>query len=208
MVTPAYNDEVRYPSWTKGEVPEPPKHNWHAGLQYEGDGARAKNVLKDLGKYYPDATEYEVAGFLWWQGDKDRYNAAHSTMYETNLHQLFKSLRKDFNAPKAKMVVATLGQTNKDTASGNEKLIIDGMFAFGKKHKGDTAIVYTHPVSMGGASNGHYGGNAKTYMNVGLAMGKAMAKQTFSEAIFFLSTESRSIDESAFHGSNLAANHL
>jgi hypothetical protein len=176
LVTPAHKDEVRYPSWTKGEVPDPPKHTWHAGLQYLGDVARAKDVLKDLGKYYPDATEYEVAGFLWWQGDKDRYNAAHSAMYEKNLHQLFKALRKEFDAPKAKMVVATLGQTNKDTATGNEKLIIDGMFAFGEAHKGDTAVAYTHPVSMGGASNGHYSGNAKTYMNVGLAMGKAMVK--------------------------------
>ena len=29
---------------------------------------------------------------------------------------------------------------------------------------------------MGSASNAHYGGNAKTYMNVGLAMGDAMVK--------------------------------
>ena len=174
LVTPAYNDKVRYPSWTKGEVPEPPKHNWHAGLQYEGDVARAKAVLKDLDKYYPGGKGYEVAGFLWWQGDKDRYNAAHSAMYEKNLNQLFKALRKEFNAPKAKMVVATLGQTNKDTASGNEKLIIDGMFAFAKAHKGDATTVYTNPLSMGSASNAHYGGNAKTYMNVGLGMGKAM----------------------------------
>jgi hypothetical protein len=28
------------------------------------------------------------------------------------------------------MVVATLGQHKQDTATGNEKLIIDGMFAF------------------------------------------------------------------------------
>jgi hypothetical protein len=176
LVTPAYNDEVRYPSWTKGEVPDPPKHTWHAGLQYDGDVARAKDVLKNLDKYYPGATEYEVAGFLWWQGDKDRYNAAHSAMYEKNLHQLFKALRKEFNAPKAKMVVATLGQTDKDSASGNEKMIIDGMFAFAKAHKGDVATVYTNPLSMGSSSNAHYGGNAKTYMNVGLGMGKAMVE--------------------------------
>jgi hypothetical protein len=176
LVTPAYNDKVRYPSWTKGEVPEPPKHNWHAGLQYDGDVARAKDVLKNLDKYYPNATEYEVAGFLWWQGDKDRYNAAHSAMYEKNLNQLFKALRKEFNAPKAKMVVATLGQTNKDSASGNEKMIIDGMFAFAKAYKGDATTVYTNPLSMGSASNAHYGGNAKTYMNVGLGMGKAMVE--------------------------------
>ena len=63
-------------------------------------------MLKNLGKYYPDASEYEVAGFLWWQGDKDRYNAAHATVYGKNLNQLFKALRKEFDAPKAKMVVA------------------------------------------------------------------------------------------------------
>ena len=176
LVTPAYNDKVRYPSWTKGEVPDPPKHNWHAGLQYDGDVARAKDVLKNLEKYYPNATGYEVAGFLWWQGDKDRYNAAHSAMYEKNLNQLFKALRKEFNAPKAKMVVATLGQTNRDSASGNEKMIIDGMFAFAKAHKGEAATVYTNPLSMGSSSNAHYGGNAKTYMNVGLGMGKAMVE--------------------------------
>ena len=88
----------------------------------------------------------------------------------------FKELRKEFNAPKAKMVVATLGQTNKDTATGNEKLIIDGMFAFADSHKGEATIVFTNPISMGSSSNAHYGGNAKTYMNVGLAMGKAMVR--------------------------------
>jgi hypothetical protein len=174
LVTPAYHDEVRHPSWTKGAVPEPPKHTWKAGLQYDGDIARAKAVLKELDKHYPGGKGYEVAGFLWWQGDKDRYNAAHSAMYEKNLNQLFKALRKEFNTPKAKMVVATLGQTNKDSASGNEKMIIDGMFAFAKAHKGEATTVYTHPLSMGSSSNAHYGGNAKTYMNVGLGMGKAM----------------------------------
>ena len=74
------------------------------------------------------------------------------------------------------MVVATLGQTDKDKAKGNEKLIIEGKFAFGSAHKGEAAVVYTHPLSMGGASNGHYSGNAKTYMNVGLRMGKAMVE--------------------------------
>ena len=176
LATPAHKDEVRHPSWVKGEVPAPPSHTWHAGLQYLGDVARAKKVLSELDKHYPGATKYEVAGFLWWQGDKDRYNEAHSTVYGKNLKQLFKELRKEFTAPKAKMVVATLGQTNKDTASGNEKLIIDGMFNFGDSHKGEAAVVYTNPISMGSSSNAHYGGNAKTYMNVGLVMGEAMVK--------------------------------
>lgn len=165
--------------WEKGTDPKP--IGWKAGVQYDGDIARAKNVLKDLDKYYPGATGYEVAGFLWWQGDKDRYNEGHAAMYEKNLKNLIAALRKDFDAPKAKFVCATLGQTSKENAKGNEKMILDAMLAISDANKypnleGDVATVYTHPLSMGSSSNAHYGGNAKTYMNVGLAMGEAMVK--------------------------------
>lgn len=160
--------------WEKGTEPKP--IGWKAGVQYDGDIDRAKKVLADLSKHYPEATKFEVAGFFWWQGDKDRYNEGHAAMYEKNLGNLLKALRKDFDAPHAKMVVATLGQTEKENAKGNEKMIIDGMFAFADAHKGEAATVYTNPVSQGGASNGHYGGNAKTYMNVGLIMGEAMVE--------------------------------
>ncbi|MDA7881912.1 sialate O-acetylesterase [Akkermansiaceae bacterium] len=158
--------------WEKGTEPKP--IGWKAGVQYDGDIDRAKKVLADLEKHYPGAKGYEVAGFFWWQGDKDRYNEGHAAMYEKNLGNLFKALRKEFNAPTAKMVVATLGQTDKANTQGNEKLIIDAMFSFADAHKGEASTVYTHPLSKGGASNSHYGGNAQTYMNVGLAMGQAM----------------------------------
>lgn len=166
-------------SWEKGTEPEP--IGWKAGVQYDGDIARAKDVLSNLEKYYPGATGYEVAGFLWWQGDKDRYNEGHAAKYEQNLKNLIAALRRDFDAPKAKFVCATLGQTKREEADGNEKLILDAMMAISDASKypalkGDVATVYTHPISMGGASNGHYGGNAKTYMNVGLAMGAAMVE--------------------------------
>jgi hypothetical protein len=165
--------------WEKGT--EPKRIGWQAGLQYDGDVARAKDVLKNLGEYYPGAKEYEVAGFIWWQGDKDRYNAGHAVKYEKNLNNLITALRKDFNAPKAKFVCATLGQTSKENAKGNEKLILDAMFAISDATKypaleGDVATVYSHPLSMGSSSNAHYGGNAKTYMNVGLGLGEAMVE--------------------------------
>jgi hypothetical protein len=163
--------------WKKGETPK--KIGWYAGLQYDGDVARAKDVLQNLSKYYPGATEYEVAGFLWWQGDRDSRSEALSSRYEKNLAHLIKTLRKEFNAPKAKFVCATLGQTKKGAADGGGK-ILNAMFsvADGKKYpgfKGNVAAVYTHPLSKGGSSGGHYSGNAETYMNVGEAMGQAMA---------------------------------
>ena len=165
--------------WEKGT--EPKAIGWKAGLQYDGDIARAKEVLSKLDEFYPGAKGYEIAGFLWWQGDKDRYNEGHAAMYEKNLKNLIASLRKDFDAPKAKFVCATLGQTSKEKAKGNEILILDAMLAISDtskypKLKGDVATVYTNPISMGSSSNAHYGGNAKTYMNVGLAMGEAMVE--------------------------------
>lgn len=165
--------------WEKGTEPKP--IGWKAGVQYDGDIARAKEVLSKLDEFYPGAKGYEIAGFLWWQGDKDRYNEGHAAMYEKNLNNLIASLRKDFDAPKAKFVCATLGQTSKENAKGNEKLILDAMLAISDaskypKLKGEVATVYTNPISMGSSSNAHYGGNAKTYMNVGLAMGEAMVE--------------------------------
>lgn len=165
--------------WEKGTEPTP--IGWKAGVQYDGDIARAKEVLAKLDEFYPGAQGYEISGFLWWQGDKDRYNEGHAAMYEKNLNNLIAALRKDFDAPKAKFVCATLGQTSKEKASGNEKMILDAMLAISDASKypdlkGDVATVYTHPISMGSSSNAHYGGNAKTYMNVGLAMGEAMVQ--------------------------------
>lgn len=165
--------------WQKGT--EPKKIKWYAGMQYDGDIARAKAVLKDLEKHYPGAKKYEVAGFFWWQGDRDSRSAALSARYEKNLVHLIKTLRKDFNAPKAKFVCASLGQTKKGAKDGGGKILdamlaVDGKSGNYMEFKGNVAAVYTHPLSKGGSSGGHYSGNAETYMNVGEAMGKAMVE--------------------------------
>ena len=153
---------------------------WYAGLQYDGDVRRAKEVLRNLSKHYPGASKYEVAGFFWWQGDKDFRNKAHAAKYEENLLNLMAALRKDFDAPKAKFVCATLGQTKKG-ASGTLGQILKAQLAVGDyskypTHKGSAAAVYTNPVIKGGSSSGHYSGNAETYMNVGELMGAAMVE--------------------------------
>jgi len=152
---------------------------WYAGCQYDGDVAAAKKALENLDDYYPGAKDYEVAGFFWWQGDKDMRNAAHFEKYEENLIQLIKSLRKDFDAPGARFVTASLGQTQKGSQGGDGK-ILDAMEAVAKSDepdlKGKVGFVYSHPLSRGGSSSGHYGGNPETYMNVGEAMGKAMVE--------------------------------
>ena len=176
-VHPAYKGTPE--RWQKGT--EPKKIGWYAGMQYDGDIARAKKVLSELDNYYPGAKEYEIAGFFWWQGDRDSRSAALSSRYEKNLVHLIKQLRKDFNAPNAKFVGASLGQTQKGATDGGGKILqailaVDGSSGKYSEFKGNVAGVYTHPLSKGGSSGGHYSGNAETYMNVGEAMGKAMVK--------------------------------
>lgn len=165
--------------WEKGT--EPKKIGWYAGMQYDGDVARAKKVLSELDKYYPGANGYEVAGFFWWQGDRDSRSEALSSRYETNLVHLVKQLRKEFDAPNANFVCASLGQSEKGATDGGGKILeavlaVDGTSGKYPEFKGNVAGVYTHPLSKGSSSGSHYGGNAETYMNIGEAMGKAMVK--------------------------------
>jgi len=173
----------------KGTATEPPPWldkngkpiDWYAGKQYDDDTADAKKVLAELEKHYPGVTKCEVAGFFFWQGEKDCGNAVHAARYEQNLVRFIKQLRKDFNAPDAKFVMATLGESTKGSG-GNGGMVLDAQLAVdgssGKysEFKGNVATVYAHPMAQGGSGNGHYGGKAEVYMDVGEAMGKAMVE--------------------------------
>lgn len=169
-------------------TPKDPKGNgekvvgeWYAGKQYDDDVEGAKQILADLDKYYPGGKGYEVAGFFFWQGEKDGGSAENASRYEYNLVNFINQLRKDFEAPNAKFVLATLGEAKKGSG-GNGGKILDAHFAVdgesGKfpEFKGNVATVYSNPLSMGGSGNSHYGGNGETYMNVGEAMGRAMVE--------------------------------
>lgn len=171
-------------SWVEGE----PKKEvpWYAGRQYDADTSHAKAVLKNLAKYYPgyQGQGYEVAGFVFWQGHKDQ-NPAHAGRYEQNLVRFIKTLRKDFHAPDAKFVLATIAFGG-DKLSGPGLTVAEAQLAVsGEKGKypefqGNVKAIDARPfwrekdVSPSGAGY-HYNHNAETYMEVGNALGRAMA---------------------------------
>jgi len=174
QVIPGYRGTAANP---KGNGPKP--EGWYPGKQYDDDIEYAKDVLSKLGEYYPGATKYEVAGFFFWQGEKDCYSDENASRYEKNLVNFIKALRKEFNAPNAKFVLATLGEATRGCGGNGEKVLeaqlaVDGATGKYPEFKGHVATVYAHPFSMGGTGAGHYDGNPETYMNVGEAMGKAM----------------------------------
>lgn len=180
--TPSYAGEPGYRGTRDNPEmsDEKPESGWYAGKQYDDDTDNALKILSNLDDYIPGATDYEVAGFFWWQGDRDMRSSTYSEYYETNLVQLVKALRETFDSPNAKFVSATLGQTSLDTG-GNQGKIRDAKFNIADPEKypefaGHVATVFTNPLSKGGSSSGHYNGHAQTYMNVGEAMGWAMAQ--------------------------------
>jgi len=160
---------------------KPDPMGWYAGKQWDGDIANAQYVLANLSSFYPGADKYEIAGFFWWQGDKDSRDMGLSTRYEFNLVNLIKQLRTVFKAPNAPFVTASLGQTVKGSTSG-DGLILDAMLNVANATKypefaGNVAAVYSNPLMVTPSSSGaHYSGDARTYMNIGQAMGEAMAK--------------------------------
>jgi hypothetical protein len=165
--------------WVKGTEPKPV--NWYAGKQYDDDTNDAKKALADLGKHYPDAKSYEVAGFFFWQGERDAGSEALSNRYEQNLVHFIKQLRKDFNSPNAKFVLGTLGEATKGSTGNTGKVLaahlaVDGTTGKYPEFKGNVATIYTNPMAQGGSGNGHYGGKAEVYMDVGEAMGRAMTE--------------------------------
>lgn len=179
----------------KGTATEPPPFldkktgkpiEWYAGKQYDDDMTNAKAALADLAKFYPDykGQGYEIAGFVWWQGNKDSFNAVHAAHYEENLARLIPALRKDYAAPNAKFVLATgCGLTGRE---GLGLQIAEAQLAIGdaKKHPEFTGNIKAvdqrdlwREADVSPKNQGyHYNRNAETYMETGIRLGWAMAE--------------------------------
>lgn len=170
-------------SWVEGQ---PKKEvNWYAGKQYDDDMTNAKEALKNIANIYPGykGQGYEIVGFVWWQGHKDTGNAAHASKYEENLERLIESLRKDYDAPKAKFVLATgCGNPGRD---GLGKKIAEAQLAIADTKKYpkfeanvkavDSRDLWREVTDSPKNQGHHYNRNAETYMEVGLRLGWAMA---------------------------------
>ena len=171
--------------WEKGTEPQP--INWYAGKQYDDCFGEAHKVLDNFDAEFPHwkGRGYEVAGFGWWQGHKDG-GEPHASRYEHNLVHLIKTLRKEFNAPDAPFVIATIGFEGWEMQGPHRKVAEAQLGLSGDKgkypdFKGNVLTVETRDfwpeVEDSPRNQGfHYHGNAETYMQVGEAMGKAMVQ--------------------------------
>ncbi len=177
-------------SWVEGEEKKPV--NWYAGKQYDDFVRDIHEVLNNLPKFYADykGQGYEIAGFAWWQGHKDQ-NAAHASRYEQNLVHLIKTLRKEFKSPKAPFAIATIAFGGWDLkgpglAVANAQLAVSGDKGKYPEFAGNVKTVeardFWRDKSVSPSGQGyHYNHNAETHIEVGNALGWAMADLLLKE---------------------------
>ena len=101
----------------------PPSSGGTLGDKYPLVIKAVKEAIEHLPEIIPGyqkETGYEIAGFFWNQGEHDG-SPEFSAEYEQNLANLIKDLRKEFDAPGMKAVIATTGfggRAPKDAKTG------------------------------------------------------------------------------------------
>ncbi len=162
---------------------EEEKENQYCGLEYDLMLEGVYKTLKNIDKVVPDykGQGYEIAGFVWFQGHKDK--DVPKEVYEKHLVNLIHDLRKEFNAPKMPVVVATVGFNGMEMDPGHF-MTWEAQMAVGDPDQhpefaGNVASVDTRPFwrSRGESPTNtgyHYNHNAETYVLTGDALGRAM----------------------------------
>lgn len=149
---------------------------WYCGISYDRWVACAKNIIANLDKHYPGyrGQGFEVAGFFWWQGHKDK--GMPKQKYEELLVDLIKDFRKDFEAPDAPFVVATIAFNG--NRLGAWKGVWEAQMAVGdpKQHPAFKGTVGSVDIRDLGGGGYHYGNNGARYTRIGDRMGHAMVK--------------------------------
>jgi hypothetical protein len=159
--------------------------DWHAGKQYDMDVANAKQILGNLSDYFPGVTHgnYEIAGFVWWQGEQDLHFPGGVRRYEENLVNMIDILRRDFHAPRAKFAITSIG-FNGHEMKEDESEVLDAQLAVsgesGKypSFKGNVQTVdirsfWRNPEVI--EKPVHYHRHAEIYLETGNALGWAMS---------------------------------
>ncbi len=161
------------------------KANKFCGLEYDLMVEGVHKTLKNIDKVVPNykGQGYEIAGFVWFQGHKDKN--VPKAEYERHLVNLIEDLRKEFKTPKMPAVVATVGFGGMDMDPGHF-MTWQAQMAVGdpKQHPefaGNVASVDTRPFwrSRGESPTNtgyHYNHNAETYILTGDALGRAMVE--------------------------------
>jgi len=157
--------------------------NDYEGYEYRAMVKGVRDVLQNLGTHMPgyQGQGYEIAGFAWWQGHKDA--GIETSEYEKHLINLIEDLRKEFNAPDMRAVVASVGFDGYGMNENYLRILAAQMNVgdpvkhpeFSKKTASVDTRDFWRDVEEAPQPQGHhYNRSAETYLLTGEAMGRAM----------------------------------
>ena len=159
--------------------------NKFCGLEYDLMVEGVHKTLKNIDKIVPNyqGQGYEIAGFVWFQGHKDKN--VPKAEYEKHLVNLIQDLRKEFKTPDLRTVVATVGFGGTNMDAGH-LMTWEAQMAVGnpRQHPEFTGTVASVDTRSFWRSRGesptntgyHYNHNAETYVLTGDALGRAMVR--------------------------------
>ncbi len=179
--------QFRPPS--SGWAVEPPSSS-DDGFYYTEILRLVNEATANLKTYFPDYDEqgYEIAGFCWHQGYNDQIDTTRSAEYEVNMANFIRDMRNDLGAPGLPFVIATTAQSDSESYSTVERAQLKmadataypefagNVVVIDAKQKYDD-LQFWIPAEESPQTEGfHWNRNAKTYTNLGLAMGREMVR--------------------------------
>jgi hypothetical protein len=170
----------------------PPSSGGETGHYYKEILRLVKETTGNLKGYFPDydGRGFEIAGFAWHQGWNDRINPKFTAEYAVNMTNFIRDMRKALGVRGLPFVIATTGMDGRDiyTDLEHKQLSIPDKNVW-PEFTGNVSVVDTRKPYEGltfweeeewspAAQGFHWNRNAKTYVNIGLAMADAMSIMT------------------------------
>lgn len=175
-----------------GKYPTPADPELDPGYFYQRTLRLVDEVTGRMKEFFPDyeGQGVELAGICWHQGWNDQYGGL-DAKYETNLAAFIRDIRSvehGLGVPDLPFVIATSGMINPESP------VVQGQIAIGDTKKypefvGNVAVIDTHQpygpdkMTFKFDDNGvtekvsyHWNNNARSYVNIGLAMAAEMRK--------------------------------
>ena len=166
-----------------------PKADGDTGFQYAEVLRHVQEITGDLKNYFPayDGKRYEIVGFGWHQGWNDRINQKAVDVYEKNMENFIKDIRKDLKLDQLPFVIANTGMGGWDIVGSYKakvEKLMEAQLALGdpKKYpafKGNVAGVETRDFwrprdQSPSKQEFHWNRNWETFYLIGKGMGDAM----------------------------------
>ncbi len=167
----------------------PPSAGGTTGEYYNAIIQTVENVTENLGSEFPElnATNFELSGFVWFQGWNDGASDDFLNEYESNLYHLVNDIRNDLNKPDLPVIIASSGQGGYEVTGDLWVQSMQNTVSVAQEtvgcddsiYSGTVGFVNTKPYYRNQSESPedaihHFNNNALSFLNIGKAMGDEM----------------------------------